>query len=213
MTPLQCQYCGNNFVGQETTCVRCGAPRPMPFPQPVPGQPAYTFAPPQKPAPGRNTSPWAIAGCSLLAVIIVGGIVVALLAGFGVFNSLGNVALPKTTGPGWWKATAPGLGTFEFKTNSSQSAITEFAFQIPKITCPDITYSVDSVDVRTDPPWAMSKGQFDADVVISSDDTTGDIDVEVSGTIEATGKQASGNWVFDGEDNPCRGSWTGVPSQ
>ena len=87
-----------------------------------------------------------------IVLVIVASIVVALLAGFGVFDPKVDDALPNTTGPGWWKATAPGLGSFEFKLNNDQSAITEFVFQIPNITCPDITYSVTSVDVQNNPP-------------------------------------------------------------
>jgi hypothetical protein len=168
------------------------------------------FSPPQQPMPRRKGSPWALLGCSLIAMVIVGGIVVALLAGFGLFSAIGNIAMPNTKGPGWWKATAPGLGTFEFKTNSSQSAISQFVFQIPNISCPGITYSTTFVSVQESPAWSVNDGQFDADVEIEHDPA---IDVEVSGTIASASQQASGTWIFDGESGPCQGSWTGVPSQ
>ncbi len=115
--------------------------------------------------------------------------------------------IPNTTGPGWWKANAPGLGTFEFKVNNDQSAITEFVFHIPNITCPGISYSTSSSAVQETPPWAVQNGQFDADVDIGDDPA---IDVEISGAIMSASQQASGSWVFDGT---CQGSWTGVPSQ
>jgi hypothetical protein len=207
---FQCPYCGASYTGQEPNCARCGAPRPAAYAQPAPGLVGVGFTTPP-PRPQRRSRTFCGLVVLIIPVVIVISVVVAMLAAFGVFNSSADSGLPNTTGPGWWKATAPGLGTFQFKLNNDQTSITEFVFQIPKISCPDITYSVTSEDIRTSEGWAVKQGQFSADVELENDPEI--IDVEVSGTIVSAGQQASGDWVFDGEvGTSCQGSWTGVPS-
>jgi hypothetical protein len=148
----------------------------------------------------------------LLGVVLgIGGAVFGILASAGVFN---GIVIPNTNTPGWWKATAPGLGTFQFQMNTDRTTITDFVFQIPGITCPGISYSVSDEEASTNPPWTVSQGQFDVDVTLDDGlDGGAPVDVDVSGSLASGGQLASGSWVFDGESAPCQGSWTAHPVQ
>jgi hypothetical protein len=214
MQSVQCPYCGARSTGQGPTCANCGIPFSTPLTQPRSEQGMYAFM--AALPPRRRTSflrkKGVIIGAVVVIVILIGALA-ALLPLFGLFSQLENAALPNTHGPGWWKATAPGLGTFELQLNTDQTAITDVVFQIPHITCPGVSYSVTSVQVSIDPPWTVSQGHFDADVIVDSgqDGQGPDIDVDVSGVLPATGQQASGTWIFNGQ-SACQGSWTGSPS-
>ncbi len=211
MMPMQCPSCGARSTGQGPFCPACGAARPTLLTASHPQQSMFASAPSTFPRrrPGRKVL---LVGLALSLGVL--GTLAAVLAGFGLFSWPGNAALQSTTGPGWWKATAPGLGTFEFHLTNDRTVITDFAFQIPQISCASITYSVSDVQVSNDPPWRVTQGRFDADVVLEDDQggVGSQIDVEVSGVIAATGQQGSGTWVFDGEPSPCQGAWTGSPT-
>jgi hypothetical protein len=210
MMPVPCPSCGARSSGQQPFCPSCGAARPTRLTAPRLGQSVFVSIPPVF----RRRLGWKALLVGLVLSLVVVGTLASVLAGFGLFDWLGKAALPCTTGPGWWKATAPGLGTFEFHLNNDRTAISDFAFQIPQISCPSITYSVSDVQVSNDPPWRVTQGRFDDDLVLEDNQggVGSQIDVEVSGVIASTGQQASGDWIFDGEPSPCQGSWTGSPT-
>ncbi len=215
MEPMACPYCGTRSRGQGPNCANCGAALSA-FPAQFRPDQVRLTPTPLRSQPRRRTSGvlWLI--ITLLGVVLgIGGAVFGVLAGFGVFNGLEGVSMSNTNTPGWWKATAPGLGTFQFKMNPDQTAITDFVFQIPGITCPGISYSVSDVQVHNDPPWTVSQGHFDADVTLDDglDSASSPLDVDVSGSLASGGQFASGSWVFDGESAPCQGSWTAHPAQ
>jgi hypothetical protein len=146
MMPVPCPSCGARSTGQEPFYPSCGATRV--FTAPPPEQPLFVSVPPVL----RRRLGWKALLVGLVLSLVVVGTLASVLAGFGLFDWLGKAALLSTTGPGWWKATAPGLGSFEFHLNNDRTAISDFAFQIPQISCPSITYSVSDVQVSNDPP-------------------------------------------------------------
>ncbi len=121
-----------------------------------------------------------------------------------IFAAGGVLAAVVTPRSGDWEGTAE-FGTIDFTVRDDGTAITKIKYYFERWRCGPVTRS-GGVTISRGSGWPISNNRIDISNMIDLNLT-----ITITGTFNAAGNKASGDWVADSYGTECSGTWQATP--